>query len=164
VKPQAGAFLAKSRELLARAETMLGVGLNADAGRTAYPAGLHAAQALIFETTGHVFKRHVKVQGDPRVEADLRAFLGRTYNLKAIAITKPAPVQRSPQRVRVTLFRPRAGSSNVSRACSRPTVTHRPQRGITNNFLPNEQDCLRTAQSFVDAVGVGLTAVSPLLD
>jgi uncharacterized protein (UPF0332 family) len=57
VKPQASAFLAKSRELLVRAETMLGVGLNEDAGRTAYLAGLHAAQALIFETTGHVFKK-----------------------------------------------------------------------------------------------------------
>jgi uncharacterized protein (UPF0332 family) len=96
VKPQASAFLAKSRELLGRAETMLAVGLNEDAGRTAYLAGLDAAQALIFETTGQVFKRHGKVQGefgrlvknDPRVEADLRAFLGRTYNLEAIAITK----------------------------------------------------------------------------
>ncbi len=99
MKPQASAFLAKSRELLARAETMLGVGLNEDAGRTAYLAGLHAAQALIFETTGRVFKRHGKVQGefgrlvkdDPRVEADLRAFLGRTYNLKAIADYETGP-------------------------------------------------------------------------
>lgn len=56
MKPQASAFLDKARELLDRADTMLGVGLNEDAGRTAYLAGLHAAQALIFETTGRVFK------------------------------------------------------------------------------------------------------------
>jgi hypothetical protein len=42
LKPQARAFLDKSRELLDRADTMLGVGLNEAAGRTAYLAGLHA--------------------------------------------------------------------------------------------------------------------------
>jgi uncharacterized protein (UPF0332 family) len=45
VKPQAAAFLEKSRELLEHAETMLTAGLNEDAGRTAYLAGFHAAQA-----------------------------------------------------------------------------------------------------------------------
>lgn len=43
VKPQTAAFLDKSRELLAEADTMLAVGLNEAAGRTAYLAGLHAA-------------------------------------------------------------------------------------------------------------------------
>ena len=47
--PQAGRFLEKAQELLAEAETMLGVGLNDAAGRTAYLAGFHAAQAFIFE-------------------------------------------------------------------------------------------------------------------
>jgi len=42
LKPQASAFLDKSRELLDQADTMLGVGLNGAAGRTAYLAGLHA--------------------------------------------------------------------------------------------------------------------------
>lgn len=99
MKPQASAFLDKARELLDRADTMLGVGLNEDAGRTAYLAGLHAAQALIFETTGRVFKKHPTVQGEfgrlvkdePRVDADLRAFLGRTYSLKAIADYETGP-------------------------------------------------------------------------
>jgi hypothetical protein len=31
------------------------------------------------------------VKDDPRVEADLRAFLGRTYNLKAIADYETGP-------------------------------------------------------------------------
>jgi hypothetical protein len=46
VKPQTAAFLDKGRELLERADTMLAVGLNEDAGRTAYLAGFHAAQAF----------------------------------------------------------------------------------------------------------------------
>jgi uncharacterized protein (UPF0332 family) len=67
--------------------------LNEDAGRTAYLAGLHAAQALIYESTGKVIKRHSGVQrefarlvkDDPRFDMELRAFLPRTYHLKAIA-------------------------------------------------------------------------------
>jgi uncharacterized protein (UPF0332 family) len=58
VKPQAAAFLEKSRELLERADKMLGVGLNEDAGRTAYLAGFHAVQALIFEHRRRAVKTH----------------------------------------------------------------------------------------------------------
>ncbi len=72
---------------------MLRVGLIEAGGRTAYLAGFHAAQAVIFEMTGRVFKRHATMQGefgrlvkdDPRFDMALRAFLPRTYNLKAIA-------------------------------------------------------------------------------
>jgi uncharacterized protein (UPF0332 family) len=93
VKPETALFLQKSHELLERADTMMGVGLTDDAGRAAYLAGLHAAQARIFETIGRVFKRHSGVQrefsrlvkDDPRVDTGLRAFLSRTYQLKAIA-------------------------------------------------------------------------------
>jgi len=35
-----------------------------DPSRAAYFAGLHAAQALIFETTGRVRKRHSTVPGE----------------------------------------------------------------------------------------------------
>jgi uncharacterized protein (UPF0332 family) len=93
LKPETALFLEKSRELLDQAEMMRGVGLNEAAGRTAYPAGFHAAQALVFETTGRVFKRHSSVQAefgrlvknDPRFDITLRAFLPRAYNLKSIA-------------------------------------------------------------------------------
>ena len=93
MKPETAPLLEKSRELLERADTMMGVGLTDDAGRAAYLAGLHAAQAFIFETTGRVFKRHAGVQrefsrlvkDDPRVDTGLRTFLSRTYQLKAIA-------------------------------------------------------------------------------
>lgn len=72
---------------------MMGVGLHEDAGRTAYLAGLHAAQAFIFESTGKAITSHRGVQrelgrltrDEPRFDPELRAFLGRAYSLKAIA-------------------------------------------------------------------------------
>ncbi len=109
MKPQVGAFLAKARELLDQADTMLGVGLNEAAGRTAYLAGLHAAQAFIFEMTGRTFKRHPTVQrefrrlvkDEPRVDDHLRAFLGRAYQLKAIADYETGPGSKvSPESAR----------------------------------------------------------------
>jgi uncharacterized protein (UPF0332 family) len=106
VKPETALFLEKSHELLERADTMMGVGLTDDAGRAAYLAGLHSAQAFIFETTGRVFKRHSGVQrefsrlvkDDPRVDTGLRAFLSRTYQLKAIAdyLTGPGSLSYFP--------------------------------------------------------------------
>jgi uncharacterized protein (UPF0332 family) len=55
VTPQATEFLEKAQHLLAEADVMLSVGLNDAAGRTAYLAGFHAAQAFIFERDGKVF-------------------------------------------------------------------------------------------------------------
>jgi len=70
-----------------------------EAGREAYLAGLHAAQALIAERTGEVVKRHRGVQRElarltkdtPQFDQELRAFRGRTYNLKAIADYETGP-------------------------------------------------------------------------
>ncbi len=69
------------------------------AGRAAYLAGFHAAQALISERTGRAVKTHRGVNSelhrltkdDPRLDFELRAFLGRTYNLKAIADYETGP-------------------------------------------------------------------------
>jgi uncharacterized protein (UPF0332 family) len=48
VKPQSAAFLQKSREFLTKAQDLLDAHHWPDeAGRAAYLAGLHAAQALI---------------------------------------------------------------------------------------------------------------------
>jgi uncharacterized protein (UPF0332 family) len=93
VKPQTGAFLEKARELLNQAITMMDVGLNEPAGRTAYLAALHAAQALIFENISKVVSSHRGVQSgfwlltkdEPRVDDELRAFLSRAYRFKRIA-------------------------------------------------------------------------------
>lgn len=64
MSPEACRFLQKAEQLLDRAGVMLGVGLNEDAGRAAYLAGYHAAQALIFESIGKVFKSHNGVQSE----------------------------------------------------------------------------------------------------
>jgi uncharacterized protein (UPF0332 family) len=99
VKPQTTAYLDKARELLDQAETIFRIGLNEPAGRTAYLVGFHVAQALIFETSDRIFKSHGGVQrefsrlvkDDARVDDQLRAFLGRTYSLKAIADYETGP-------------------------------------------------------------------------
>jgi uncharacterized protein (UPF0332 family) len=62
---------------------MLETGLNYDAGRAAYLAAFHAAEALIFERTGKVPKTHKGVnieflrltKDDPRFPPDQRGFL-----------------------------------------------------------------------------------------
>ena len=99
MKEQTSAYLDKARELLDQAETIFGTGLYEPAGRTAYLAGFHAAQAFIFETTGRIYKSHGGLHGefrrlvrhDPRVDDQIRAFLGRTYDLKAIADYETGP-------------------------------------------------------------------------
>lgn len=97
--PQAAGFLEKAQKLLTEADVMLGVKLNEAAGRTAYLAAFHAAQAFIFEHLGKVLKTHNGVQAEflrltkdnPRVDAELRLFLSRAYNLKAIADYETGP-------------------------------------------------------------------------
>ena len=86
MKPETVAFLGKAREALAKADGMFDRWPD-EAGREAYLAGLHAAQALIVECTGMVIRSHKGVQrelgrltkDDPRLDRELRAFLGRTY-------------------------------------------------------------------------------------
>jgi len=93
LKAPAAAFLEKSRATLARAEIMIEAGLHEDAGRAAYLAGYHAAQALIFEREGKVIKTHRGVHAEfarlarqeSGFDAELRAFLGRAYQLKSVA-------------------------------------------------------------------------------
>jgi uncharacterized protein (UPF0332 family) len=99
LRPETSAFLGKAREFLEKAADMLADDWADEAGRAAYLAGLHAAQALIVERTGRPIKRHRGVQNEfwrltaavPRFDHELRAFLGRTYNLKAIADYETGP-------------------------------------------------------------------------
>jgi uncharacterized protein (UPF0332 family) len=102
VRPEASAFLDKAREFLAKAEDMLADGWPDEAGRAAYLAALHAAQAVIVDRTGRVIRRHRGVRnelwrllkGDSRFDAELRGFLGRAYNLKSIADYETGPDAR----------------------------------------------------------------------
>jgi uncharacterized protein (UPF0332 family) len=83
--------------MLARGQRMLEVDLIEDAGRAAYLAAFHSAEALIFERDGRALKTHRGVQsefsrlirGEPSVPADLRAFLSRAYGFKTIADYDP---------------------------------------------------------------------------
>ena len=87
--PEAQAYLDKADLALAKAQAMLTVGYPDEAGRLAYYAAHHAAQALIFERTAKTSKSHkgvkaqfariAKAEGLPR---DLIAFLARTYPMK----------------------------------------------------------------------------------
>ena len=53
MKTESAAFLRKAREFLTKARNQLDMMRYSDeAGRAAYLAGLHAAQALIFERSG----------------------------------------------------------------------------------------------------------------
>ena len=90
--PEAERYLAKARLTLAHAHVMLTVNLTEDAGRAAYLAGFHAAEALIFERTGKATKTHKGLhtefarltRDEQRIDLDLRRFLPQTYDLKAI--------------------------------------------------------------------------------
>ena len=91
--PETAQFLDKAQKLLREADAMLGIRLYDAAGRSAYLAGFHAAQAFISEKTGRTVKTHKGVhtefqrltKDNPTFVPDLRAFLSQAYNLKAIA-------------------------------------------------------------------------------
>ena len=91
--PQAERFLQNADDHLERGRTMIADGLNYDAGRAAYLAAFHAAQALIFERIGKAFKSHKGVnieflrltKDDPRFPPEQRGFLSKAYDFKAVA-------------------------------------------------------------------------------
>jgi uncharacterized protein (UPF0332 family) len=97
--PETAQFLGKANKLLNEAEAMLGIDLNEAAGRSAYLAGFHAAQAFISEKTGRTVKTHKGVhtefqrltKDDAGFPSELRAFLSHAYNLKAIADYETGP-------------------------------------------------------------------------
>lgn len=103
MKPETAAFLDKARECLAKADGML-ANWPDEAGRAAYLAGLHGAEALIVERTGKVAKTPRGVQrelgrltkDEPRFGAELRGFLGRHTISRPLPIMKPAQVPRCP--------------------------------------------------------------------
>ncbi len=99
MKPEAAAYLAKAKEQLMKAPALLAQGFTDDAGRAAYLAGFHAAQALIFERTGRSAKNSqgrsnsIRCSGESRAELRCRTarFLPKAYNLKAVADYETGP-------------------------------------------------------------------------
>ena len=100
MSPETREHLDKAREYLTKARGLLDVmHYNDEAGRAAYLAGFHAAQALISERTGKIAKTHEGVnsqfnlltKGNPAVDPELRRFLSLAYNLKAVADYEAGP-------------------------------------------------------------------------
>jgi uncharacterized protein (UPF0332 family) len=100
VSPESAGHLDRAREHLSKARNLLDImHYNDDAGRAAYLAGFHAAEALISERTGKVARTHEGVNSqfnlltrdDPRVDIELRRFLSKTYDLKAVADYESGP-------------------------------------------------------------------------
>ena len=100
MSPEAARFLQNADDHLERGHTMLATGLNYDAGRAAYLAAFHAAQAIIFERRGKVVKTHKGVnveflrltKDDPAFTPDRRGFLSKAYDFKAVADYDTGPV------------------------------------------------------------------------
>jgi uncharacterized protein (UPF0332 family) len=67
VTPETGELLDKARDCLSRARIILAAGVGEDAGRDAYLAGLHVAQAVIRARTGRIAKTHRGVHGSCHV-------------------------------------------------------------------------------------------------
>jgi uncharacterized protein (UPF0332 family) len=100
VTPETREHLNKAREYLIKARGLLDVmHYNDEAGRAAYLAAFHAAQAFISERTGKIAKTHEGVnsqfnlltKGNPDVDTELRRFLPQAYNLKAVADYEAGP-------------------------------------------------------------------------
>jgi uncharacterized protein (UPF0332 family) len=99
VTPEVGDYLAKARHALAEARAVMGIGLADAAGRAAYLAAYHAAQAYIFTGTGQTAKTHSGVRSefsrlakdDPRIDRSFLTFLAQAYTLKEVADYEMGP-------------------------------------------------------------------------
>ena len=77
--PEASDHLAKARDYLSKARSLLDVMHYSDeAARAAYLAGFHAAQALVFERTTRIAKTHSGLRAAfARLAKKIRALSGR---------------------------------------------------------------------------------------
>ena len=93
MKAETADYLAKARATLADAQQIAALPLPHVAGREAYYAAFHAAEAYIFEHTGKVATTHKGVRiefarlarREPRIDRELTRFLATAYQLKATA-------------------------------------------------------------------------------
>ncbi|MGA7197661.1 HEPN domain-containing protein [Roseiarcus sp.] len=86
-------YIEKAHQSLGEARAVARIELFEAAGRAAYLAAYHAAQALILARTDKIAKTHSGVRSefarvakeDPRIDRKLASFLAQAYNLKVIA-------------------------------------------------------------------------------
>ncbi len=89
--PEALRFLDKARRCLADAELYQPL-VPRIAGREAYLAAFHAAQALLYERTGKIAKTHRGLRAqfariakdEPGIDQSTSEFLGQAYELKSL--------------------------------------------------------------------------------
>ena len=87
------AYVEKARQSLVEARAVADIRLFEAAGRAAYLATYHAAQAFILARTDKVAKTHSEVRSqfarvtkdDPKIERKLASFLAQAYKLKVLA-------------------------------------------------------------------------------
>jgi len=92
-KPESADYLNRARRLLKQARAIAAIELPDVAGRSAYLAAYHTAQAFIFDCTGKVNKSHGGARSefarlakdDPRIDRAFTAFLAQAYTLQEIA-------------------------------------------------------------------------------
>ena len=97
--PEVGDYLCKARQALSESRAVMMIDLTEAAGRTAYLAMFHAAQALIFDRTGSIAKTHSGVRSefariskdDSRVSREFTASLAQAHVLKEIADYEMGP-------------------------------------------------------------------------
>ena len=93
MKPETTQYLDKARQALREARAVAAIEFGEAAGRAAYLAAFHAAQAMIFERSGKVPRTHrgVHVQfsriakDEPRLGIELPRFLSQAYDFKTVA-------------------------------------------------------------------------------
>ena len=92
-RPEAAAYIAEARQALKEARIVAASELSQAAGRAAYLAAYHAAQAFVFDNTGKAAKTHSGVRSefsrlakdDPRIDREFPTFLARAYTFKETA-------------------------------------------------------------------------------
>jgi uncharacterized protein (UPF0332 family) len=92
VTPEAARFLDKARQCLADAALYQTL-VPRIAGREAYLAAFHAAQALYYERSGKIARTHRGPRAqfanlarhEPKIDQSLSEFLGQAYELKSLA-------------------------------------------------------------------------------
>jgi uncharacterized protein (UPF0332 family) len=91
-KPESADYLNRAQRLWKQARTIAAIELPDVAGRTAYLAAYHTAQAFIFDRTGKVTKSHDGARSefarlakdDPRIDRSFTAFLTQAYTLQGL--------------------------------------------------------------------------------
>jgi uncharacterized protein (UPF0332 family) len=131
--PEAERYLEKARQALNEARAIAGIELAEAAGRAAYLAAFHAAQALIFERSGKVPKTHRGVhaqfsrlaKNEPRI-SELPRFLSQAYDFKAVAVTRLGRPCRFRKRYRLSRRLKASSSCSNDRTRSRGSKDARP--------------------------------------